>query len=621
MKNRFTFVFAAIIVLFAYVQLFAQPDPPANLTASQTTWHNHNSVLLQWEASPTALSRYNVYKKNGALSDSGDFHKIFSNLRFLRFTDRFAAAGSTYSYYITAINNTGESQPSLPVEITLDAPPAPAYVYGKVTDDLTGLNLPTALVKFLPQNSVPINVSWTDTSGNYGRAIIPGNYYIYIGKLGYIPEYFENAPNIQSATLITINPGDSVEFNFALAKFIPPTTNTLSGNVTDENGNPLDAFVSVYKMRNNSHFFYNRSVRTDSLGNYSAFVKEGDTVVVFACPSNHTFLSEYYNNKRTFNEADRIGISGDVTDINFVMELKPVLNNGITGIVKNADNEGVISHVVAFRKNFTPRHRVRYAVQTDSFGVYSFANMIPGEYILIAHPLGDYVPTFFRYDGTQTLFWRNADSVVVDSTTIVDNINFIVLPDTNNGTGAVVGKLLASNGLPVNGAFVFAEDENGNVSNFTISDVNGNYNISNLLPGSYNVASDKIEYLPVRRKLVNVDFANSIINNVDFTLTPQSVTSTEETPAPVVTKYTLMQNYPNPFNPVTNISFTLPEKANVKLTVYNILGKEIATLINGNLSAGEHTVSFDASNLSSGVYFYRIQAGNFTSTRKMTYLR
>ena len=163
--------------------------------------------------------------------------------------------------------------------------------------------------------------------------------------------------------------------------------------------------------------------------------------------------------------------------------------------------------------------------------------------------------------------------------------------------------------------------ENGNVSNFTISDVNGNYNISNLLPGSYNVASDKIEYLPVRRKLVNVDFANSIINNVDFTLTPQSVTSTEETPATVVTKYTLMQNYPNPFNPVTNISFALPEKANVKLTVYNILGKEIATLINGNLSAGEHTVSFDASNLSSGVYFYRIQAGNFTSTRKMTYLR
>ena len=247
--------------------------------------------------------------------------------------------------------------------------------------------------------------------------------------------------------------------------------------------------------------------------------------------------------------------------------------------------------------------------------------MIPGEYILLAHPLGDYVPTFFRYDGTQTLFWRNADSVVVDSTTIIDNINFIVLPDTNNGTGAVVGTLLASNGLPVNGAFVFAEDENGNVSNFTISDVNGNYNISNLLPGSYNVASDKIEYLPVRRKLVNVDFANSIINNVDFTLTPQSVTSTEETPATVVTKYTLMQNYPNPFNPVTNISFTLPEKANVKLIVYNILGKEIATLINGNLSAGEHTVSFDASNLSSGVYFYRIQAGNFTSTRKMTYLR
>lgn len=621
MKNRFVLVLAAIIVLSAFVQLFAQPDPPANLTASQTTWFNHKYVLLQWAPSPTAISRYNVYKKNGALSDSGDFHKIFSNLRFLKFTDRFVAAGHTYSYYITAINNTGESQPTIPVEITLDAPPTPAYVYGKVTDEITGLNLPNSLVKFLPQNSVPMNFSWTDTSGNYSKVILPGNYYIYIGKMGYVHEYFENAPNIQSATLVTINPGDSIEFNFALAKFIPPATYTLSGNVSDGNSNPLNAFVSVYKMRNNSHFYYNRCIRTDSLGNYSAVVKEGDTVVVFARPVNNSFLSEYYNNKRTFNEADRIGISGNVTDINFVMELKPVLNNGIAGIVKNADNVGVMAHVVAFSKNFTPRHRVRYAVQTDSLGVYAFTNMIPGEYILLAHPQGDYIPTFFRYDGTQTLLWRNADSVVVDSAAIIDNINFTVLPDTNNGTGVVIGTLLATNGLPVNGAFIFAEDENTNISNFAVSDVNGNYIISNLLPGSYKISSDKIEYLTVQRKFINIDFANSVVNNIDFTMTPQLVTSTEETPTAVVTKYALMQNYPNPFNPVTNISFTLPEKANVKLIVFNILGKEIATLINGNLSSGEHTVSFDASNLSSGVYFYRIQAGNFTSTRKMTYLR
>ena len=72
------------------------------------------------------------------------------------------------------------------------------------------------------------------------------------------------------------------------------------------------------------------------------------------------------------------------------------------------------------------------------------------------------------------------------------------------------------------------------------------------------------------------------------------------------TEFALLQNYPNPFNPSTTISFALPQQANVKLNIYNSLGEEVAELINENISAGNHQVTFDASNLTSGVYFYRM---------------
>ncbi|MFH0806235.1 MAG: T9SS type A sorting domain-containing protein [Candidatus Brennerbacteria bacterium] len=98
------------------------------------------------------------------------------------------------------------------------------------------------------------------------------------------------------------------------------------------------------------------------------------------------------------------------------------------------------------------------------------------------------------------------------------------------------------------------------------------------------------------------------------------VTKVEEV-SDVPSAFALLENYPNPFNPSTTIEFTLPERALITLTVMNLLGQEVATLVNEEVSAGTHQATWNASELPSGVHFARIEAKNFVATRKMVLLR
>jgi hypothetical protein len=89
----------------------------------------------------------------------------------------------------------------------------------------------------------------------------------------------------------------------------------------------------------------------------------------------------------------------------------------------------------------------------------------------------------------------------------------------------------------------------------------------------------------------------------------------------IPSEFQLSQNYPNPFNPTTNISFSLPSNAELKLTVFSLLGQEVTVLADGMFSAGLHTVSFDGANLNSGIYLYKIESNTFSMTRKMLLLK
>ena len=97
------------------------------------------------------------------------------------------------------------------------------------------------------------------------------------------------------------------------------------------------------------------------------------------------------------------------------------------------------------------------------------------------------------------------------------------------------------------------------------------------------------------------------------------VGSEEDTQAPK--EFSLSQNFPNPFNPVTIISYQLPETGFVTLKIYDILGNDVVTLVNEEKPAGNYNINFDASKLPSGVYYYKMRAGNYVETKKMMLLK
>lgn len=113
------------------------------------------------------------------------------------------------------------------------------------------------------------------------------------------------------------------------------------------------------------------------------------------------------------------------------------------------------------------------------------------------------------------------------------------------------------------------------------------------------------------------DENKKVVSSVEILIDPNDVEEVVEIP----TEFSLSQNFPNPFNPTTNIKFGLPNEANVTLRIFNILGEEVATLVNKVMPAGFHTVSFDASGLTSGLYIYRIEAGSFVQVKKMMLMK
>ena len=169
----------------------------------------------------------------------------------------------------------------------------------------------------------------------------------------------------------------------------------------------------------------------------------------------------------------------------------------------------------------------------------------------------------------------------------------------NSQTGWVAGRNQSSGGQDGKG-FIYKTSDGGNSWNleFTADLVNGSIGGIAVDPQNFIWAAGNHDYILKYSLPVGIEKNTELVND-----------------------YSLSQNYPNPFNPVTKIRFAIPKSGFTTLKIYDMLGKEFQTLVNKNLQLGTYEASFDGSNLNSGVYFYRLQTGSFTDTKKMLLIK
>jgi hypothetical protein len=213
------------------------------------------------------------------------------------------------------------------------------------------------------------------------------------------------------------------------------------------------------------------------------------------------------------------------------------------------------------------------------------------------------------------------DSVFVDATIAADStMGWVISPydymeTTDGGNGTVLAREAISSNVLFERWDPWVEFYNGAVDmpagyRTLIGNGNDHANSTNGAPFNYYNFTDA-----AKQVYMNEVARMAKLGKVEE---PVSVAGSKNN---IPNVYALEQNYPNPFNPTTTIEFALPKNSNVKIAVFDILGRLITKLVDGNLNAGYHKVQFNASNLASGVYFYRIEAGNFVKVKKLMLLK
>jgi hypothetical protein len=216
----------------------------------------------------------------------------------------------------------------------------------------------------------------------------------------------------------------------------------------------------------------------------------------------------------------------------------------------------------------------------------------------VTNPAGNFDGIRIGHGSTSADAWTNLDAEVIVPVELISfaasvngtsvNLNWSTATEINNN-GFEIQRNSGEGFVTI--GFVKGNGTTTEAKNYSYSD-------NNLVTGNYSYRLKQVDFNGAYdySKVVEVEIVT--LNNFE-----------------------LSQNYPNPFNPTTSIRFNIPEAGNVKLAVYNLLGQEVKTLVNGFRTAGSYTVNFDASNLSSGIYLYKIEMNNFTQTRKMTLLK
>ncbi|MEJ2196512.1 MAG: T9SS type A sorting domain-containing protein, partial [Ignavibacteriaceae bacterium] len=303
------------------------------------------------------------------------------------------------------------------------------------------------------------------------------------------------------------------------------------------------------------------------------------------------YLSDAILPKRTEDYVSPFLMSGDDLDIytNIGVNTSIVDGSGnVTGYVNGTIFNEIPNSIPLIYLNGSETPPYGYSLTTDNYSVQ------------IDSVESDTLQTFF-FTGNKTFIYERTGVTNTETDRLFfDGEMSAANPDQDNKSISLVNIINESNQEKL-----FALRQVTLVQNDSVKIENPDDNRMNFI--SFGSGGD----FAALGLTIYVDEGND--GTIDDTLNVDNTVDVEDDQGSLIpTEYKLEQNYPNPFNPTTTIRYSIPEAGLVTLNVYNILGEEIATLVNEEKTAGNYEIEFDASNLSSGIYFYRIQTGSLT---------
>ncbi len=279
----------------------------------------------------------------------------------------------------------------------------------------------------------------------------------------------------------------------------------------------------------------------------------------------------------------------------------------VSGKVRYADNnELVTSGVVKIFNSQGILEATTTINQEGDWIIVAVKGLLGGDVIGIPNDeWEDFIPTGYPDQINPALFTH------IDVTGNMTGVDIYVqrrIGGMRPGVITTASGIVLSNNVPVSDAIIYAKQGNEYVG-FGITNAKGEYKIKNIPVGDYILVAHKVGSTSDSKQVTLLENSS---NNFEFSLTSKTSAITNNTPY----EFALVQNYPNPFNPSTVISYSVAKDGPVTLKVFNNIGQQVAELVNRNQTAGIYSINFNASSLSSGVYFYTLSSNEFTATKK-----
>jgi len=308
----------------------------------------------------------------------------------------------------------------------------------------------------------------------------------------------------------------------------------------------------------------------------------------------------------------------------------------VSGRVRYADNGDTVrsGRIKITRMDVITREIIVVdSANLDNFGTYTLTRVprrdstlrvmiFPDDELLDNITDTGYVPTYFP----STIQWINAGILYADNNLTNININVIrksAASFTGSLTANISGHVYLNNGQPVGvfpffkGSVLYLKKDTSFIKSVVSNDAQV-YSLTGLAPGTYSLTVQRLGYETETKQIVLGGVNQDTVN---FYLDTMNVIGIVNINSNIPDNFTLGQNYPNPFNPATKIKFAIKTASFTELKVFDLLGREVKTLVKEELKPGEYEVSFNAANLPSGVYFYRLNTAKFTETKKMVLIK